>query len=120
MAKDKKKKKDKKSKAGAGVLPAAVRPKVKKAAKRLKAMSDNPLVADVVAAALVATAAALKDSKKARQLAEQGGDELAKLKSAGEAKGSALWTLALEVGRQALKTLVDEAPAKTKRSGKAK
>ena len=52
MSKDKKKKKkDNKTGKANGSLAS------------LKAMTENPLVADVVAAALVATAAALKDSK---------------------------------------------------------
>ena len=65
MSKDKKKtKKDKKKAASNGSLAS------------LKAMTENPLVADVVAAALVATAAALKDSKKARRLAGEAGEQL--------------------------------------------
>ena len=57
MSKDKKKtKKDKKKAASNGSLAS------------LKAMTENPLVADVVAAALVATAAALKDFEEGSPL----------------------------------------------------
>ena len=58
MAKAKNKKKDKQRAkiGGAG-----------KAAKRLKAISSNPMVADIVAAALVGAAAALKDAKTGAQ-----------------------------------------------------
>ena len=121
MAKDKKAKKTKKP---------------GKATKKLKALSQNPLLADIVAAALVATAAALKDSKRARALAADAGDELAKLSRAGAERGSALWDLALEIGRRSLSTLtgdesIETAKAKssakraskrpgTKKSGKAK
>lgn len=106
MAKDKKKKKKDK--------------KEKKAAKNasspglssLKALAQNPLVADIVAAALVSTAAALKDSKKARRLASEAEDELIHLSKAGAEKGNALWELALEVGRRSLKALSAEAAPK--------
>jgi putative endonuclease len=93
MAKDKKKKK--KDKSG-------------RVAKRLEALSNNRLVADVVAAALVATASALKDSRKAKALAASAGDELEQLAKEGAERGNAMWKLALEVGRRALDTIVGE------------
>lgn len=89
MAKDKKKKKDKKASGG-------------KTTSSLKALAQNPLVADVVAAALVATASALKDSKRARALASDVGDELAKLSRAGTRQGEALWDMAVQIGRRSL------------------
>ena len=106
MAKEKKKKKDKKA-AKAGLSG--------KAAKRLKTVSQNPLVADIVAAALVATASALKDTNKARRLASEAGDELAKLSKASAEKGNALWDMALQIGRRSLETLsADVAPKQSK------
>jgi hypothetical protein len=97
VAKNKKKKdkkKDKKSASGGTT------------ASRLKVLAENPLVADVVAAALVATASALKDSKRARALASEAGDELAELSKAGAKSGEALWEMALQVGRRSLEALV--------------
>jgi hypothetical protein len=88
MGKDKKAKK--KSKA-----------KPTKAAETLKSVAMNPMVQEVVAAALVATAAALRDSKKARAMAEQAGDQLEKLAGEGAQKGKALWALALDVAKRA-------------------
>ena len=110
MAKDKKKKAkdkgDKKGKKkGRDAAPAAGRRSIAKAAKGLKAVADNPLAADIVAAALVATAAALRDSNKARQLAAQAGSELNELAKSGSKRGEALWQLALDVGRRALEEL---------------
>jgi hypothetical protein len=103
MAKDKKKnKKDKASAAG-------------KTAKRLKAMAQNPMAADIVAAALVATAAALKDSNNARRLAGQAGDQLAELAKEGADRGNAMWQLALDVGRRALEELSGKDAAKVTR-----
>jgi hypothetical protein len=106
VSKDKKKKKDKKA---------------AKKSSSLKALAQNPLVADVVAAALVATASALKDSKRARALASDASDELAKLSKAGAKSGEALWDMALQIGRRSLETLVrgeEKAPkpAKPKRT----
>jgi hypothetical protein len=96
MSKDKKKKK----KNGAG-----------KTAKRLKALADNRIVADVVAAALVGAAAALKDSRAARKLAETAGDELEKLSKKSAERGNAMWQLALDVGRRALDEVIGESAA---------
>ena len=104
MAKDKKKKK--KDKAG-------------KAAKRLRSLTENPLVAEVVSTALVATAAALRDSKKARQLAVQAGDELTQLAKEGAEKGNAMWQLALEIGRRSLDALIAEPAPKARKAPKA-
>jgi hypothetical protein len=108
MAKDKKKKK--KGKKSDDSAPAA------KTGKSLRSITQNPLVADIVAAALVATASALKDSKKARQLASEAGEELSKLSKAGAEKGNALWDMALQIGRRSLETLSSEDAPKRSRS----
>jgi hypothetical protein len=111
VAKDKKAKKNKK--AGKGALKG----------KGLSALAQNPLLADIVAAALVATASALKDSKRARALANEAGDELAKLSKVGSERGSALWEMALQIGRRSLDALGAEGtkkPPKEKAAGKAK
>lgn len=101
MAKDKKKKKNKGAKGK----------KSPKVSDSIKNLAKNPLVADVVAAALVATASALKDSKRARQLASEAGDELIKLSRAGSEKGNVLWDMALQIGRRSLEALTsDDAP----------
>lgn len=104
MAKDKKKKT--KGKQGGSTA--------RKAVKGLKAAAQNPLVADIVATALVATAAALKNPKKARQLAEQAGDEITALSKKGAEQGNAMWQLALDVGRRAMDTLAGEGKVKVK------
>jgi hypothetical protein len=110
VAKDKKKNKGKKDSSVTG-----------KAGKGLQAIAQNPLVADVVAAALVATAAAIRDNRKARQLAEQAGDELTALAKQGADKGNAMWQLALDIGRKAVDSLGGEpAPKSAKRPKPAK
>lgn len=112
MSKDKKKKKkDKKGGPENGVAA--------KASKGFQTLTQNPLVADVVAAALVATASALKDTNKARRLAEYAGDELEALSKKSAERGNAMWKLALDIGRQALDTFATE-PAPSKKSASAK
>lgn len=105
MAKDKKKKSDKKRNKGESSMAAT-----------FKKLGNNTLVADVVAAALVATAAALKDPNKARRFASEAGDQLEKLSKEGAERGGAMWQLALDVGRRALEGMGGEAKPKAKRA----
>ena len=111
MSKDKKKKKDKKDKKGNGAILGKA---PKKAAKSLNALSQNPFVADVVAAALVSMAAALKDSEKARRLASDAGDELSKVSKKSAKQGGAMWDLALDVGRRTLEAIAAEQGGRVK------
>jgi hypothetical protein len=105
VAKDKKKKKDKKSGKSEGVAA--------KASKTLHALSQNRMVADVVAAALVATASGLKDSDKARRMAASVSDELEGLAKDSARRGNAMWKLALDIGRKALDEIgSDQKPTK--------
>jgi hypothetical protein len=100
MAKDKKKKK-KDKKAG----------KSGQTVKRLQSLAENPMVANIVASALVATAAAIRDPAKARKLAAQTGDQLTGLAKESVDRGNAMWQLALDVGRRALEEFgVKDAP----------
>lgn len=103
VAKDKNKKKDKKKRSKDAAARGA------KLGKRLKNIAENPLAAEIVAAALVATAAALKEPGKARQLAAQAGDELETLAKQGAERGNAMWQLALDIGRRSLESLTGEA-----------
>ena len=116
--KDKKKSKDKKTakKGGASVLGKAP----KKAAKGLQSLTQNPLVADVVAAALVSMAAALKDSDKARRIASDAGEQLNSLSKKAAKEGNAMWDLALTVGKRTLETLAKDQPASRKPAAKKK
>jgi hypothetical protein len=110
VSKDKKKKKDKKHDKQANGSALAKAPK--KAAKGLHAITQNPLVADVVAAALISMAAALKDSDKAKRMASDAGDQLGELSKKNAKQGNAMWDLALDIGRRALETLAGEEGAK--------
>lgn len=106
MAKDKKKKSKKDGKSSK-----------KSGGEALKALAQNPLVADVVAAALVGMASALKDSDKAKRLANKAGDHLNALSKSNAKKGNAMWDLALNIGRQTLETLADDMKSAKKPKG---
>jgi hypothetical protein len=119
VAKDRKKekkagKKDKKAKKGNDISALLSSKPAKAATKKVKEWSKNPLVGEVVAAALVATAAALKDSKKAQRLAADAGDEIEKLSKKGAERGNALWQMALEIGRRSLEEINESAKASAK------
>ena len=118
MPKDKKKKSKQNDAAGGGKKARKGKSGPVKAVKSLKALADNPLVADIVAAALVGMAAALRDSDKARKLAGKAGDQLSKMNKAGARQGNAMWDLALNVGRQTLETLAEE--TKSGKRGKSR
>src|SRR5690348_5894034 len=109
VSKDKKKKNGKKSddKKRTKNKQAAAGPSV---TERLDALTRNPVIAEVVSTALVAMASALKDSKKARQLATEAGDEISKLAKEGAERGNALWDMALQIGRRSLEALGEETP----------
>jgi hypothetical protein len=110
VAKGKKKKKNgKKKDQPAGIFSP-------KTAKRLQEISKNPLVADVVAATLIGAASALRDSKKAQQLAARAGVELEELAHRGAKNGNALWQLALDVGRKSLEAIAGENGGKARKS----
>jgi hypothetical protein len=109
--KDKQDKKDKKKHSGTSLAKAS-----KNATKSLQAITHNPLVADVVAAALVAMASALKDSEKAKRLASDAGDQLNALSKKTANQGNVMWDLALDIGRRTLETLASEESAKGNRS----
>lgn len=83
--------------------------KVTKAVKKAKAAAskirDNPVVSEIVAAALVATAAALRDPQKARRIAAEAGDELKRAGSKAGRKADAFWDLALDIARRSVDAL---------------
>jgi len=109
VSKDKKKKQKQDEKADKGKKKGKSGPA--KAVKTVKALAENPLVADIVAAALVGMAAALKDSDKAKKLAGKAGEHLGKMNKTSAKQGGAMWDLALNIGRQTLEALSEETKA---------
>ena len=108
VSKDKKSKKDKKGKKAKKGDGSVLKKAPKQAVSSLQTLSRNPLVADVVAAALVSMAAALKDSDKARRLAQDAGDELNALSKKTAKDGNAMWDLALSIGRRTIESLAGD------------
>ena len=88
---------------------------LKKARSATSKLRDNPLVSEVVAAALVATAAAIKDPQKARQLAGEAADQLEGARGKASRETDAFWALALDIARRSLDALgAEETAASTK------
>jgi hypothetical protein len=95
-----------------------------KAVKGAKKLAASPAASEVIAATLVAAAAALRDPRKARALAEEAADDLRTAAKEG-VQGGALWQLALDVARRSMDTIAGEGgkvktKAKAKEKGKAK
>jgi hypothetical protein len=114
-----KKKKGGESKAKAAPAAAKVSKIAKVAAEKAADLASNPVVAEIVAATLVAAAAAIRDPKKARQIAEAAGNELETAGKTASKGGEAMWQLALDVGRKSLEALGNEG-AKPAKKAKAK
>lgn len=101
-----------------GVDASKVKEAVRKVGKQASAIATNPLVAEVVAATLVAAAAAIRNPAKARQLAAEAGDEMRDLQGKAADRGNAVWQLALDAARHALDSLEGVTPEAA--DGKAK
>ena len=87
--------------------------KVQKAVKGAKKLAANPATTEIVAATLVAAAAALRDPKKARALANEAADDLKKAAKSG-VEGGALWQLALDVARRSIDAIGKEGGGRKK------
>ena len=116
MAKDKSKKQTKKPATARGAKVSATAARKKAAAPRVKAvvrtagkkaadLASNPAVAEVVAATLVAAAAAIKNPKKARDMAASVGEELESASKNAAGKGGAFWQLALDIARRSIDSI---------------
>ncbi|WP_309661179.1 hypothetical protein [Sphingomonas sp.] len=119
VAKDKNKKRAGKR----AKLAKAVQDAGQKAAK----IATNPAVAEVVAASLVAAAAAIRDPKKARDLATIVGTELETASKQAIDRGNAFWQLALDIAKRSIDAIGGESrgkkaksKGKTKAAGKTK
>jgi hypothetical protein len=137
LAKDKKQptaKKASKPRAKAATARAKPSPKSKprsRAAKVTKAVQGartkaakiaaNPAVAEIVAASLVAAAAAIKNPRKARDIATIVGAELETASKQAVDRGNAFWQLALDIAKRSIDALgIDSGGKKSKAGKKAK
>ena len=78
---------------------------VQEARKKATQLANNPAVAEVVAASLVAAAAAIKNPKTARSMAASVGDELEAASKQAVNRGNAFWKLALDIAKRSIDTL---------------
>ena len=130
MAKDKKQASRKKPKnAPARARPARATPAsttrtvnktVRDAKSRAKELASNPAVAEIVAASLVAAAAAIKNPKKARDMASAVGDELETASKQAVDRGNAFWQLAIDIARRSMEALGPEKSAAKSKGGAKK
>ena len=126
MAKEKKKKaaeapKAKKKSAKSASTADTIKKVARTAKKKGAELASNPAVAEVVAATLVAAAAALRDPKKARLIAETAADEIKAAGKQAAASRGPLWQIALEVARRSFDAVqAEEAPKKAKSAPKKK
>ena len=111
-----------KVKSRAKSAPATRTVKVVRVAKaRAKEVATNPAVAEIVAASLVAAAAAIKNPKKARDMASAVGDQLETASKQAVDRGNAFWQLAIDIARRSIDALgAEKSPRKAKRATKKK
>lgn len=102
------------SEGGAEKLNGAVRA----AKEKVLEIATNPVVAEIVAATLVAAAAALRNPEKARQLAGSAGEELKGIAKGATGNGGAFWELATDVARRTILALDEETGSGLKRRSK--
>lgn len=79
-------------------------------------------MSEIVAAALVGAAAALRDPNKARQLAASVGEEIEQAAKGAAGQGAAIWQLAMDVAKRSVDALsaVAKGDAGTKAKKKKK
>lgn len=119
--KPKKAKPEAKAKRSPKAAPAskAIDGAVRAAKDKVVEIASNPVVAEVVAATLVAAAAALRNPDKARELARSAGDELGSISKSAVGKGGAFWKLATDIARQSIASLNEDSSSGA-RSSKGK
>lgn len=99
----------------------AAKPKAKTPAKPPASRPAlGPEVSEIVAAALVGAAAALRDPAKARQLAASVGEEIEQAAKGAAGQGAAIWQLAMDVAKRSVDALGAVAKGDSKRRDKDK
>jgi hypothetical protein len=84
--------------------------------------ASRPEVSEIVAAALVGAAAALRDPNKARQLVASVGEEIEQAAKGAAGQGAAIWQLAMDVAKRSVDALgaVAKPDSKDKKKKKKK
>ena len=107
-----------KAKPAASAKPARTTAAPRPAKPKADTARSKPDVAEIVAAALVGAAAALRDPTKARQLAASVGEEIEQAAKGAAGQGAAIWQLAMDVAKRSVDAL--GAVAKEDSKGKSK
>jgi hypothetical protein len=95
-------------------------PALHAAGRKLADLASSPVVAEVVAATLVAAAAALRDPKQARSAAKAARDELSAVGKQAVGKSGAFWNLALDVAKRSMDAIDGDSTDKKKGKPQAK
>ena len=95
--------------------PSATTTKIK---EKVTKLASNPVVAEVVAATLVAAAAAIKDPKKARAMAVAAADELEAAAKGANDRSNVLWQLAMDVARSSVDAFTSQVKSAAKKAKK--
>ena len=93
-----------------------VKKAVSNATARAKDLASNPAVAEIVAASLVAAAAAIRNPKKARDMASAVGDQLETASKQSIDRGNNFWQMAIDIARRSIDALGAEPPAAKSKS----
>jgi len=88
-----------------------VKKAVRGATAKAKDLASNPAVAEIVAASLVAAAAAIRNPKKARDMAAAVGGELEIASKQAVDRGNNFWQMAIDIARRSIDVLGAEPPA---------
>ncbi|MEO7365479.1 MAG: hypothetical protein ABIW03_04090 [Sphingomicrobium sp.] len=91
---------------------------VQSARAKATKIAANPAVAEVVAASLVAAAVALKNPKKAREMATLVGAELETASKQAIDRGNAFWQMALDIAKRSMDAIGLDSGGKKAKSGK--
>lgn len=109
-----------KAKPAARAKPARTTAAPRPAKPKADTARSKPDVAEIVAAALVGAAAALRDPTKARQLAASVGEEIEQAARGTAGQGAAIWQLAMDVAKLSVDTLGSIAKGDRKDKSKKK
>jgi hypothetical protein len=107
------------SKAKASSSAKSVKKAVSNATARARDLASNPAMAEIVAASLVAAAAAIRNPKKARDMAAAVGDELETASKQSIDRGNSFWQLAIDIARRSMDVLGTE-PSPTRSKSRTK
>lgn len=109
--------KDKKGKSAKRIAGAKVPKELRKAGNAARKLARQPVVSELVAAALTAAAASLAQGRTGRAVRRETGEAAAEVAKTGAAAGEAVKRALLDAARTLLDTIDDAASGATKGKG---